>query len=88
MGFPDCSANKDREGSCPREERWTRERALGDARRRIMVEGLPLAHCIHRSLPDGETKAEREEATGPIEGNKQVSNSGFRQKMTLHPSSS
>ena len=53
-----------------------------------MVEGLPLAHCIHSSLPDGETKAEREEATGPIEGNKQVSNSGFRQKMTLHPSSS
>ena len=88
MGFPDCSANKDREGSCPREERWSRERALGDARRRIMVEGLLLAHCIHSSLPDGETKAEREEATGPIEGNKQVSNSGFRQKMTLHPSSS
>ena len=59
MGFPDCSANKEREGSCPREKRWSRERALGDAMRRIMVEGLLLAHCIHSSLPDGETKAER-----------------------------
>ena len=86
MGFPDCSANKEREDTCPREKKWSRERALGDARRRIMAEGLLLAHCIHSSLPDGETKTEREEATS--NRRQQVSNSGFRQKMTLHPSSS
>ena len=37
-----------------------------------MVEGLLLAHCIHSSLPDGETKAEREESTDPTEGNELV----------------
>lgn len=72
MGFPDCLANKEREGTCPREKRWSRERVFGDARRRIMVEGLLLAHYIHSSLPDGETKAEREEATDLTEGNELV----------------
>ena len=37
-----------------------------------MVEGLLLAHYIHSSLPDGETKAEREKATDLTEGNELV----------------